>query len=237
MSFLAHRRKAFRAFNGFGNASRDFNSTVPDYLIVADGSWIPTGAQTWMCWIKAETLLNAAIFSHNVGTGNQRSVSLTAFADTHIEAFVSSDGTTNAAFTAKAASSTGVYSAGTWVHVALVFTPSTSLELFIDGVSDAIDSTSVPSSLHDSTAAIGIGANGAGQAPFNGKIADCRIYDAALAEADIADIVAGNSFDKTNLIGWWLTDSDDLNDYADVPHNASEGAGSSSTYSTDGPAD
>ena len=225
------------ADTGFGNASRDFDSAVPDYLTVADGAWIPTGAQTWMCWLKAETLLNAAVFNHNVGNGNQRSVAITAFADTSIQAFISSDGTNAAAFSAAATSATGVYSTGTWVHVALVFTPSTTLELFIDGVSAAIDGAAVPAAVHNSTADIGIGANGAGAAPFNGKMADCRIYDAVLTAANIADIVAGNTFDDTNLIGWWLTNNNDIDDYAAVPHDATEGAGSSSAYDTDGPLD
>ena len=219
----------------FGNASRDFDSSVPDYLTVADGSWIPTGAQTWMCWLKAETLLNAAVFNHNVGTGNQRSVGITAFADTSLQAFVNPSGEAVDNFSAN--SSTGVYSTGTWVHVALVFTPSTSLELFIDGVSAAVNNVAVPAAVHDSTADIGIGANGAGAAPFNGKMADCRIYDAVLTAANIAEIVAGNTFDDTNLIGWWLTNNDDIDDYAAVPHDAVEGAGSSSAYDTDGPLD
>jgi len=227
----------FAAAANFGLASRDFDSAVPDYLNVADGSWIPTGAQTWMCWIKAETLLNAAVFNHNIGTGNQRSIAITAYADTSVGAFVSKDGTTHSSFSADARSSTGVYSTGTWVHVAAVLTPSTSIELFIDGVSEATDSTTVPGSLHDSTADIGIGANGVGAAPFNGKIADVRIYDAALTSTNIADIIAGNSFDETNLVGWWLRNTDDLDDYAAVPHDATEGAGSSSAFDTDGPLD
>jgi len=68
-------------------------------------------------------------------------------------------------------------------------------------------------------------------------MADCRIYDAVLTAANIADIVAGNAFDDTNLIGWWLTNTDDLDDYAAVPHDATEGAGSSSAFDTDGPLD
>ena len=238
---MSHRRRAFAAPTGdFGNASRDFDSAVPDYLNVADGAWIPTGAQTWMCWLKAETLLNAAVYNHNVGTGNNRSVAITAFADTSISAFVSENGTNNVSFSSNATSSTGVYSTGTWVHVALVFTPNTAtngLELFIDGVSAATDSTVGLDAVYDSTYDIGIGANGLGQAPFNGKIADCRIYDAVLTAANIADIVAGDAFSETNLIGWWLRNTDDLDDYAAVPHDATEGAGSSSAFDTDGPLD
>ena len=225
----------------FGNASRDFDSAVPDYLTVADGAWIPTGAQTWMCWLKAETLLNAAVFNHNVGTGDNRSVAITAFADTSMSAFVSENGETALGGRAvNAVSSTGVYSTGTWVHVALVYTPNTAtdgLELFIDGVSSVTESTLNVDFLYDSTYDIGIGANGTGAAPFNGKMADCRIYDAVLTAANIADIVAGDAFSETNLIGWWLRNTDDLDDYAAVPHDATEGAGSSSAFDTDGPLD
>ena len=73
-------------------------------------------AQTWMCWLKAETLLNAAVFNHNVGTGENRSIAITALADTSVNCSVSLLGTTLSQETASSA--TGVYSTGTWVHVA-----------------------------------------------------------------------------------------------------------------------
>ena len=224
-------RFAGAALPTFGNASRLFDGTS-DYLTVPDGSWIPTGAQTWACWIKIGTLGTDTFFNHNVGAGNQRSVNFITVASGAVEFVISQNG----AATQKAGTGTSAVSAGTWYHVAGTFDPSTSLKLYIDGTLSVTNTTSIYSSVKDSTADIGIGANGLGQAPFDGKIADCRIYDADIGATAIADLAAGTDY-QTNLVGWWLTDNDNLDDYSGNNRDASEGGGSSSTYDAEGPLD
>ena len=232
MSFLAHRRKAFRvgaAFDGFGNASRSFDGST-QYITIPDSASFPTGAQTWACWIKVNVMGTDAVFNHNVGTGNQRSVNLITVSGGAVEFVISQDGTS----TQKAGSAASTITTGQWYHIAGTFNPSTSVKVYVDGVLKNTNSTSVYSSVKDSTAAAGIGANGLGQAPFDGKIADCRIYDADIGASAIADLSAGIDY-QTNLIGWWLTDTDDA--VTDFAGTFADGTNNGSTYDADGPAD
>ena len=64
----------------------------------------------------------------------------------------------------------------------------------------------------------------------DGKIADARIYDAELSSSDISDLYNGTNV-TTNLIGHWLTNNDDADDYA----GTNDGTNYGSTYSYDNP--
>ena len=213
----------------FGNASRSFNGSN-QYITIPDSASFPTGAQTWACWIKVNTVGTDAVFNHNVGTGNQRSVNLITVAPGAVEFVISQDG----ASTQKAGTDTSTITTGQWHHIAGTFNPSTSVKVYVDGVLKANLSTGVYSSVKDSTAAAGIGANGEGAAPFDGKIADCRIYNADIGATAIADLAAGIDY-QTNLIGWWLTDTDDA--VTDFAGTFADGTNNGSTYDADGPLD
>ena len=215
------------AFDGFGNRSRSFDG-VDDYVTAPDGSWLPTGAQTWACWIKPDAYSIVTFFNHNVGTGNQRSVNIITYTDGRIYAQLSPDGVT----TIDALSNINAYVIGEWIHVAFTFAPSspTGLKLYINGSLETVSNVSSISSVHNSTADIGIGANGLGQAPFKGNICDCRIYDTDLTANDISDIYNGTNV-TTNLVGHWLTDADNLLDAAGTNHGTNYGT----KYSYDNP--
>jgi hypothetical protein len=211
----------------FGSASRSFNGTS-NYVTVQDGSWIPTGAQTWACWIKPDADSIVTFFNHNVGTGNQRSVNLITYTGGVIYAQISPDGVT----TISATSPSSTYVAGEWIHVAFTFAPSSStgLKLYINGSLETVSNVSSMASVFNSTADIGIGANGLGQAPFQGSICDCRIYDTDLTASQISDLYSGTDV-QTNLVGHWLTDNDDVEDKA----GTNDGTNYGSTYSYDNP--
>ena len=211
----------------FGSASRIFDGTS-DYITVQDGSWIPTGAQTWACWIKPDADAIVTFFNHNVGTGNQRSVNIITYTGGVIYAQISPNGIT----TTDAASPSSTYVAGEWIHVAFTFAPSSStgLKLYINGSLETTSNVSSISSVHNSTADIGIGANGLGQAPFQGNICDCRIYDTDLTASQISDLYAGTDV-QTNLVAHYLTDNDDVEDKA----GTNDGTNFGSTYSYEAP--
>jgi|14_taG_2_1085336.scaffolds.fasta_scaffold03606_8 hypothetical protein len=214
----------------FGNASRSFDGTN-DYLTVADGSWIPTGAQTWSCWVKLDTTGTYSFFNHNGGSPN-KSIQILVVSGGKFRMQVSSSGSNS-----ENLDSTTTPTTGTWYHVAGVFNPSLqsrARRIYVNGVEEANTTTSF-SSLNDTSVDIGIGANSGGNFKLDGKLADCRIYDADIGDSAIADLASGTDY-QTNLVGWWLTDSDDIDDYAST-NDATEGSGSSSTYDTDGPLD
>ena len=224
-------RFAGAAFDGFGNASRDFNGT-DQYIAIPDSASFPTGAQTLACWVYVDTLTNAAVFNHNVGTGDQRSIALTIFSDGKLLGSISSSGTAIPQKSAESAAST--IGTAEWIHIAMTFEPSTHVKCYKNGTEVGSNTDTIFGSIHNSTAAAGIGANGEGAAPFNGKICDCRWYDADIGQSNIADLANGVDY-QTNLIGWWLDDTDDATtDHAGTFATATNNG---STYSTDGPAD
>ena len=66
--------------------------------------------------------------------------------------------------------------------------------------------------LRNSTADILIGADIASSVPVNfvdSSIADCRIYDETLTEANMTTIYNGDAFSETNLVGRWITGDDE----------------------------
>jgi hypothetical protein len=68
---------------------------------------------------------------------------------------------------------------------------------------------------------------------FVGNLADMRIYDYELTSGQAAALQSRTHI-TTGLVGWWITDSDDVLDYSG---NGNDGTNNGSTYSTDGPFD
>ena len=215
------------AFDGFGNASRSFDG-VDDYVEIADNSDIPTGAQTWSCWVKIDVLEVAIFCAHWNSSTNQRSFQIYLDGSGKINVTVNHIGSGAGN---KTVTSTSTVSTGTWYHITSVFSPSTHVKIFIDGIEDVEVTSGIPASVLDSTADIGIGAYADSSLHFDGNIADVRIYDTDLSSSDIADLYAGTDV-QTNLVGWWLTDTDDVLDYA----GTNDGTNNGSTYdNTDAP--
>lgn len=129
-------------------------------------------------------------------------------------------------------SSAGGLTNATWTHVAVEYVPSTRLTVYKDGTLFNENTTGIYSALHNSTSPAAIGSYGAGTNKFNGKICDCRIYDAAIGSSKIAGLAAGTDY-QTNLIGWWLDDTDDAT--TDHAGTFSTATNNGSTYSTDAP--
>ena len=208
-------------------ASRSFNG-VDDYITVQDGSWIPTGEQTWAFWAKPTGAVGVdVLFAHyqSTATGTASFVIFTT-TDGKLNATVSTNGFTNVTI----ASSSSAIVTGTWCHVAVQYIPSTRLSIFINGAENGVRTTGVPASVFNTTVDVSIGAYPDGALPFEGNICDCRIYDTDLTASQILAIYNGTT-DRTNLVGQWLTNSDDVVDHA----GTNDGTNNGSTYSTDSP--
>ena len=125
-----------------------------------------------------------------------------------------------------------------WVHISATYDGSGGVN-FRDGMNIYINGVAVSPVVFGSTGYTGI-ANGVyplwiaryqnNNTHSDGKIADVRIYDAELTASQILAIYNGTT-DRTNLIGQWLTNSDDVVDHA----GTNDGTNNGSTYSTDSP--
>ncbi|HEX9804552.1 MAG TPA: DUF2341 domain-containing protein, partial [Candidatus Dojkabacteria bacterium] len=117
-----------------------------------------TGALTISYWSKLDAQQSSDYggvtkYASYTGFSNQRSYALTFGASTtRPEIFLSTAGTS--LFSLQSSTSVGTTD---WHHIAATYVPSTRVRIYIDGVLDAEDTTTIPTSLFDSTAPLWIG--------------------------------------------------------------------------------
>ena len=165
---------------GFFNRTNNYAVTSGD-----PASLQITGAITISAWINTNrTHVNQDIVTKAGNNGNYGYWFF--FADLADKAILEldSDGTGGGI---KVTSNTSLL-ANTWYHVAATYSPSTEMKMYINGVLDATNTTSIPASIFDSTQNTEIGSqNGAtGTNFFSGKIDDVKIYNYIRTPAQIA---------------------------------------------------
>lgn len=213
-------------------ASRNFNGSS-DKINVSDSPSFPTGAQTWSIWVKPQRLtFDTGGQDLMAKWGNQSAgdISVILFLANQNTGrpyfYITGDGSTP--FSVASSSSLSV---DTWHHVVGVFTPNTSIKIYVDSVLKGTNTTSIPSSIYDSSADFTLAhRDHTTTTQYQGEICDARIYDTDLTASQILDLYNGTT-DRTNLVGQWLTNSDDVLDHA----GTNDGTNNGSTYSTDSP--
>lgn len=131
---------------------------------------------------------------------------------------------------------TSVTDDGGWYHLSLVG-DGTNIIFYVDGIEkySAVTSYSLTSAytMRIGNSSAGNGGPYTGANALYGRIADARIYNAALSSTNVASLIAGESL-EADLVFWSLIDSDDVLDYSG---NGNHGTNNGSTYSPDGPLD
>ena len=207
-------------------ASRDFDG-VSDTVNL--GQTTDNAIFTASVWLKLKT--------HNSSTGEgvfgkwqmAANGSWLIYVDATNIRFIVRNGA-NTAFTIVDSGISSSSIIGEWTHIAGV-ADGTNLTIYINGVSAA--SIAYDGTINNPTTATVIGAYNDTISSLHftdGNIADCRLYDTDLTASQILDIYNGTT-DRTNLIGQWLTNSDDVLDHA----GTNDGTNNGSTYSTDSP--
>jgi len=100
---------------------------------------------------------------------------------------------------------------GNWHHIVGVYTPSTSVVLYVDGVLETNNTSSVPASIDNDPADFEIGRKGNNTLHFDGKIDEAAVWNSALSASDVLDIYnktsAGKTADLSSMttppVGWW----------------------------------
>lgn len=205
----------------FGNASRSFNGSS-DYIEM--GSWTPRSEITIAAWVNqnaADSLLPIL----SVG-GYYNSVSAFSFqiVGQRLRFSISN---TDYSFIDLNPGLTG------WHHLAVTYSHDlSSIAIYVDG--SVVRTTLISGSY--STIPSSAASYRIGESLFiyaDGKISDVREYDRYLDSSEIADLISGTHV-SSGLVGWWLTNNDDVLDYSG---NGNDGTNNGSTYSTDGPFD
>jgi hypothetical protein len=171
-----------------GNTSALFTAASTQRGVVTDRAALDiTGALTLEAWVNcASYATNRGIIAKYLGSGNQRSYVLTINSSGNLLAVISRTGVFA---TAKTITTSNVIGLNTWRHVAFVYVPSTSMEIFLDGVSVLLDTTSVPSSAFSGSADLWIGQqfdSATAANAWDGLLDECAVYNTALSSARIA---------------------------------------------------
>ena len=149
-----------------------------------------TGALSLSAWIKPAAYPpagnGAGIIGKWINAASQRSHVLQLISTGKIGLNVSSDGTANAGYM-----TTQTVPLNAWSHVVGVYTPSSTIQIYINGVLSGTLSSGIPASIYNSTNSVSIGSFyslGASTYSLNGIIDDVRIYNRALSAAEISAI-------------------------------------------------
>jgi len=146
-----------------------------------------TGAMTIAAWIKLESYPGAVqtIVGKYVSSGNQKSILYFVDSSGYLNLNISVNGSTDfgTAFT-----DIGM-DTGKWYHVVCTYDPSTSVKLYINGVLVRNNTTAVPASIFNSTAAFYIGANETGSNNnFDGLVSETMIWSTDLSETEVQKV-------------------------------------------------
>ncbi len=176
-----------------GDACADFESGNNEYLSITDAVQTGlgvTGNLTICGWAKPETNgVNGALAAKYTAGGNQRSYALYLSSTGSVGATISGDG--SATVTAESPGSR--WSAGTWIHVAVVY-DGTDIRVYLDGAlasNGASNPATYSGGIYNSSAAFNLGAWNAGASLwFDGLLDEMAVFDRALSADEVAGIAA-----------------------------------------------
>ncbi len=203
----------------FGKALEFSGKENKNYVEIPDNPSInPQNEITCAAWIYYDNFIGSGgIISKYIGAGNQRSYTIHTHHD-NINALasdISADGTYNAGVTATSASTdTGTLEPGTWQHIAMTYKAGKFIRLYINGVMKGEADASAVNKLFDNNVPLIIGndfqiggQHRAGQPrEFTGKIDEVVIFNRALSDAEIQNVMNGNILPvrpQNNLANTW----------------------------------
>jgi Concanavalin A-like lectin/glucanases superfamily len=215
------------------NAAITFDG-VDDYVSIGDKTQLKiTGEITISVWVKGNAQQNKGIVSKYSATSAQRGYLLASENVANSQKitwyYQRSAGSFNADDTLT--TSTNVLD-GTWHHIVATFLPSTYARIYVDGILNASDTTTIQSAIVNNTAPVQIGLHDT-STNFNGSIDDLRIYNRALTETEIAILAkspkrVGGAVADSSLVGHWEMEDNEIGHVAgraqDETVNANHGS-------------
>ena len=195
----------------YSNFSLEFDAGSSQYINCGNPTELQiTGALTLSAWIKSPTLTgtNQGIIYKDDNTNRCYKMQLAGSSGVPLgrlqfSTFESgvvdhTDGTTNLAD-------------DDWHHVVAVYTPSTSVVLYVDGAVQTTNTIGIPVSIDNDPADFEIGRKGDGTLYFDGNIDEVAIWNTALTAAQVTQVYNnGYPRDLTFLspTSWWRLGED-----------------------------
>lgn len=176
------------------NGAYTLANTANLNLVCADFAAFPTGNMTIELWVNIAN--NAATDGEGIitkyNTVGNRTFYIQRNTDDTLTFGISSDGTVFVNTTSS------VVSRNAWHFIACTYQTSTAAKIYIDGVLDVTNTTSIPASLFDSTANIYIGnfqfTEATAANTFDGSFDEVRISNKTRSAQEISDYY----FDRTS---------------------------------------
>lgn len=161
----------------YGFAAMNFDGT-DDYAACAQATELfnPTAGLTVSCLLRA-TAIDRFLVDHANSAGTQ---GWAVRGSAHTGLFFHVNGVRTANGTA--------INDGSWYFCAWTWVPSTSLTSYIHGRQDQQNTTAIPASITSASVPLWLGQRRSGGDYWPGSIADFRIYNRALAAAEVKDL-------------------------------------------------
>ena len=161
-----------------------------------------TGALTFSGWIKTSSATYQLMISKDDVTNRCYNFGLLNTGEVYGQVFSSGSATT--------VQTTTTWKDGNWHHIAFVYIPSTSMEIFIDGNSEILSTSSIPASIDNDPANFNIGRRTDGARYFNGSLSNVAIWTQAISAEDVLYLYNGGT-PQTSLsfepLSWWKLDN------------------------------
>lgn len=183
----------------FDNKSFVFDGST-DYVDCGNGASLQiTGALTISAWVKTTNTNYAGIYSK--GTGIITTDIFFRMQNTGVLRAFLNDVSVNVL-------GTTAINDGNWHHVMFVYVPSTSMTLYVDGVQDAQNTTSIPSAINNNYSDVYIG-----QFQFwDGNIDEVAVWnsDQSSNASTIYNSGVPNDLSSLSSVSWWRMGEDSL---------------------------
>lgn len=170
-----------------------FPAASNGFLTCGDLAAMPTGSFTIDFWYypSGGSATERYLITKSTASGSQKTfeISWGGTANDQIKFTVSTDGSTTKTVSTNDSGAVSSPSIGTWNHIACVFTASTSLKIYINGVLSITNSTSIPATVFDSTSDFLVGsihdAKTTASSNCSGAFDDIRLSNVARTAEEI----------------------------------------------------
>lgn len=162
------------------------------------------GSLTLSAWFKSSASTNQRIISMDSGSSTGRNYIIQLESSGYVRGIVWSGST---AYQGGTTSTTPGLNDGNWHHVALVYEPSTRVEIFIDGVSRDKNTSNIPSSINSiaQDLIIGRAAPATGNF-FNGDLSNISIFNTSLTLSQVTTLFNSGTPEQDisfSPVSWW----------------------------------
>lgn len=176
------------------NGCLNFDGT-DDYVNVGNPTDLQiTGAMTLSSWVYIDSVTNSGRIITKQGNSGARGWSLNVESGGYAAFQVAPSATTLAIV------SSDTLPTNQWVHLTGVYDPGVSMKIYVNGVLNNTNTTSIPNAQYNSSQNVNIGRRPSAANYFDGKIDEVKVFNTALNTSEIADLAGVSGGNPSNLI-------------------------------------